>query len=231
MENVNKWRPTKALFKNGVLVPNLPAIYGGSYHTIKIQLQVYQSILSKYAKGDLIDLGCGRVPYFECYRNNVSKVVCADRVANEFTDTTIDLNSPYPWESASFDTVLLSDVINHIYDFRNLISECSRILRPGGNLIVFTPFLYWISEAPYDFHRFTRFALERNCEEHHLKVAELFSYGSQRDVIVDFIFKRWHSRLSFPVLKAFSDLFFSKHAINYDFQPFPLGYALVATKK
>ena len=97
-------------------------------------------------------------------------------------------------------------------------------------MIIFTPFLYWISEAPYDFHRFTRFGLEENCRRNNLEVVELFSYGRRRDVIFDFIFKKLSSRITFRFLKLFSQLFLRKNYVNTGFEPFPLGYILVAKK-
>lgn len=231
MKNRNKWVPTKALIKNGSLVPNLPGIFGGSYHTIKLQLQVYQQTLAKFATGDLADLGCGKVPYYECYRNYVTTIFCADRFENEFTDGTVDLSLPFPFKDESFDTVLCSDVINHIPDPDNFFSESLRVLRKEGHLIIFTPFLYWISEAPNDYYRFTRFALEKKASEHRFEVIELFSYGRRRDVLLDFIFKKFHSRVTFRPLKAVSDIFFRESSTNTAFEPFPLGYILVARKK
>ena len=231
MKNIDRWMPTKAVLKDGKLVPNLPAIFGGSYHTIKIQLQAYHKTLIKFAKGDLIDLGCGALPYFECYKDRVSSVVCADRFGNDFTDVTVDLNSSLPFESDRFDTILLSDVINHVSRPDNLFCECHRILKKHGHLIIFTPFLYWISEAPNDYHRFTKFGLEKKCDEHNFEIAELFSYGKRRDVILDLVFKKYSSRLTFRFLKAISDILFPVGGVDYGFQSFPLGYILVAKRR
>ncbi len=231
MKNEDKWIPTKALFKNKKLIPNLRKIYGASYHVIKLQLSAYDFVLKKFAKGRLADLGCGAVPYFECYRTNISSVTCADRFENDFTDTIIDLNSTFPFESNCFDSVLFSDVINHVYDTDNLFSESFRILKPNGHLIIFTPFLYWISEAPNDFHRFTRFFLLKKCADHNMEVIELRSYGGRRDVILDLLFKKLYSRFSFHLLKAVSDLYFKKNTFSSGSEAFPLGYVLVARKK
>jgi SAM-dependent methyltransferase len=45
-----------------------------------------------------------------------------------------------PLESGSADFVLSSEVIEHIYDTENAFGEIARILRPGGRLLLTTPY-------------------------------------------------------------------------------------------
>jgi methionine biosynthesis protein MetW len=52
----------------------------------------------------------------------------------------VDLDrEPLPYPSNSFDLVLASEVIEHIYDPGSLLSEVHRVLTPGGKFIVTTP--------------------------------------------------------------------------------------------
>jgi hypothetical protein len=47
------------------------------------------------------------------------------------------------------------------------MAEISRLLKPGGYLVITWPFLYNIHEIPFDFYRFTEFGvnelLQKNC--------------------------------------------------------------------
>ena len=43
-----------------------------------------------------------------------------------------------PFLAGSFDAVLVLDVIEHVRDFRRLLDECRRVLRPPGLLVVLT---------------------------------------------------------------------------------------------
>src|ERR1019366_8424047 len=43
----------------------------------------------------------------------------------------------YP--SATFDAITLNHVIEHVPDPISTIKECSRLLKPGGKLVMFTP--------------------------------------------------------------------------------------------
>jgi len=50
-----------------------------------------------------------------------------------------DLNNLFPCESQQFDIVFSIEVLEHLHNPYQFISECQRILRPGGLLIVTTP--------------------------------------------------------------------------------------------
>ncbi|MBM4257543.1 MAG: class I SAM-dependent methyltransferase [Deltaproteobacteria bacterium] len=54
-------------------------------------------------------------------------------------DYGVDLLKPLPYSDASFDVVLLVEVIEHLENHRIPIGELARILKPGGVLILTTP--------------------------------------------------------------------------------------------
>jgi SAM-dependent methyltransferase len=54
-------------------------------------------------------------------------------------DYGIDLLKRLPYEDASFDVVLLVEVIEHLENHRVALGELARILKPGGVLILTTP--------------------------------------------------------------------------------------------
>lgn len=51
----------------------------------------------------------------------------------------VDLNEPLPFEDGSFDVVLASNVLEHIYHTDLLIKEVHRVLSPGGMAIFSMP--------------------------------------------------------------------------------------------
>jgi SAM-dependent methyltransferase len=54
-------------------------------------------------------------------------------------DYNVDLLKRLPYEDASFDVVLLVEVIEHLENHRVAVGELARILKPNGVLIVTTP--------------------------------------------------------------------------------------------
>ena len=50
-----------------------------------------------------------------------------------------DMNARYPWDDGEFDVITCLEGIEHIENYHHMMRECSRILRPGGSLILSTP--------------------------------------------------------------------------------------------
>lgn len=50
-----------------------------------------------------------------------------------------DLNDTLPLDDNSFDIILASEIIEHIYDTDKFLEELHRLLKPGGKLILTTP--------------------------------------------------------------------------------------------
>jgi SAM-dependent methyltransferase len=59
----------------------------------------------------------------------------------------------------TFDAVFMLEVLEHVKNPRKAMSEVLRILKPGGVLVLSTPFIFEIHDAPCDFWRFTRFGI------------------------------------------------------------------------
>jgi len=72
------------------------------------------------------------------------------------------VNVPEP--DASFDVILCSEVFEHLPDAVKVLDEFTRLLRPGGKLILTAPFASLVHFAPY--HYATGFS--RYWYEHHL---------------------------------------------------------------
>lgn len=82
-----------------------------------------------------------------------------------------------PLASCAVDHVLLLDVLEHIPNPDQCLAEICRVLKPGGTLTIQVPFLYPIHDAPLDFHRWTRFGLERAARLAGLTVSEALAIG------------------------------------------------------
>ena len=54
----------------------------------------------------------------------------------------VDLHKPLPFEDASFQVVILSEVLEHLEWHGTVIREAGRILKPGGHLLFTTPNIF-----------------------------------------------------------------------------------------
>lgn len=72
--------------------------------------------------------------------------------------------SRLPLRDASIDTVLMLEVLEHLRHPAQALSEITRVLRPGGQLLLTMPFLYPVHDAPHDYQRYTCHGLAREME-------------------------------------------------------------------
>lgn len=195
MKNIELWRPSKYEYYGGKLRASRSRAEVGIASRLITDLvaQCYDAHLGQYAKGQLVDLGCGKTPLYQAYRPYIDQCTCVDWI-NTFHETShidiaCDLNDDLPLEDSIFDTVILSDVIEHIARPEKLWSEVARILRPGGKAIINVPFMYWLHETPFDYYRYTEFALRRFAEINNLKIITLVPMGGVPAVLADVIAK------------------------------------------
>lgn len=240
MKNQEKWKATKFIYNSGSqLVANKNYVGGSSILVANQMAGLYDKFLKYYANGVLLDLGCGTVPLYIVYQHHVEEVICIDWEnsfhKNIHLDYTADLNDSIPLSNDSVDTILLSDVIEHISNYEKMFSEVARVIRKDGILILGVPFFYWLHEEPYDFHRYTRHQLELICKKNGFNVLDLQEFGGPLSVILDIIGKNLPRKLFPNAFHKFSTWFIGtdlgKKIDNRNKNLFPLGYCLVAKKK
>ncbi|GAA2533785.1 class I SAM-dependent methyltransferase [Mycolicibacterium diernhoferi] len=238
------WQQTKFSINGATITASKDAneLAPSSRIVASLVADFYQRTLPKWVSGDLVDLGCGKAPLLGAYREHCSSIVLADWAnslhENPLLDIVIDLNKPLQaFENESFDVVVLSDVLEHIAEPSNLLSEISRILKPGGRLILNVPFLYQLHETPHDYFRYTQYALDRLIEKAGLEVKELVPLGGWLEVMADLWSKLLlHARLSILVpalhrlVMAVRKTPVGRRFTDKTSRVFPIGYGLVAVK-
>lgn len=123
---------------------------------------MYKTIKDYASKlnGRVLDFGCGSKPYKDLFINATEYFgVDVENPGHDHTKEDIDLyyngnNLPLPDES--FDSVFCSEVLEHVPDLRESISEIKRVLKPNGCLLITVPFFWMEHEKPHDYRRFTR---------------------------------------------------------------------------
>lgn len=245
MRNKDKWKPTKYVYRNKKLraSKNFREVGISSRLITDLIAEVYDVKLKKYFKGKILDLGCGKAPLYELYKGYTSEVICTDWEKSlhnhEFIDKISDLNKNLDFNDSEFDTVLLSDVLEHILYPHNLLKEIHRILKSDGYLLMNVPFFYWLHEEPYDYFRYTKFALADLTKNSGLRVLELGAYGGVLEILADLISKiviiipfagKIISSFIQKVAWIFLKTKFGERISKKTSEKFPLGYYMVAQK-
>ncbi|MCF6351475.1 MAG: class I SAM-dependent methyltransferase [Cyclobacteriaceae bacterium] len=136
----------------------------------KINWLVYD-ILDKFLtknsdkfKGSLYDLGCGDAEYKEFFLKYATSYTGVDwsKSMHEFKgDIKANLNQALPIESECSNTVVSLSVMEHLSEPQIMLNEASRILTKGGFLVLQVPWQWKVHEGPYDFYRYSPFALKK----------------------------------------------------------------------
>lgn len=245
MKNIELWKPSKFIRINGKLRGIKDRGILGIYSRLNVDLiaQFYDQNLKLYVKGKLIDLGCGRVPLYESYKDYADEIICVDwentQHQNLFLDYEMDLNKQLLFPDGTFDTIILSDVFEHIRKPENLMKEMYRILKINGKLLMNVPFFYWLHEVPFDYFRYTEFALRTMAEDYGFRIIKLEPLGGIPEIFADMISKLV---IKVPVLGVsigwilyHFTLFFIKTRIGIKVSRktakyFPIGYAMIVEK-
>lgn len=70
-----------------------------------------------------------------------------------------------PFAAETMDAAICLEVLEHVTDPDLILREIFRVMRPGGTLMLSTPFCLGEHMKPYDFFRFTRFMLSNKLEK------------------------------------------------------------------
>lgn len=237
MRNSQQWKSgfVESGGAPGAFRLNPDNVYAGSRHIAQLQVEAYLPVLHTYARGRLLDAGCGSMPYYDVYRHQCGEITCLDHDPNNrFADQVHDLNTPLPFPERSFDTILLLDVVAHVYKTPELIRECSRCLETSGHLIITTPFIYWPSMHPHDYFHPSESALRAMCADAALEIVHLGSYGGYPDVLLDTLNKGMTGRISHRLFRLLASLvkntgWYRRSRVKTLYS-YPLGYTVVARR-
>lgn len=140
--------------------PFFSPVYYGQY-------RVTLPLLKKYARGRLIDLGCGDMPFQSLLAGQLECYDSLDFFPRSARVTYVgDIQHMNMIPSDTYDTAVCLEVLEHVSDPFRAVREIHRILKAGGILIVSVPHLSRLHDEPHDYYRYTRhglrYILERN---------------------------------------------------------------------
>jgi SAM-dependent methyltransferase len=148
-------------------------LYSPLYFT---RSELYKAIANSAPQftGKMVDLGCGNKPYLREFIN-VEEYIGMDveQSGNHEGKSKVDIfydGQHFPFEDNSIDGVFSSETFEHIFNLEEVIQEIHRVLKKDGLLLATCPFFWPEHEAPYDFARYTSFALKNLLERNGFEV-------------------------------------------------------------
>ena len=161
-------------------------------HNFFIRREISSAIKknANFLNGHLLDFGCGTKPY-KFFFNNCKDYVGVDYKIEGREEKQKDVDVFYdgkliPFPNNSFDSILCTEVLEHVFNIDELLQEFNRVLKKNGKALITTPFMWEEHEMPYDFARYTTPALKHLYSKNGFTVVNHYKTGNYIKVIAQF---------------------------------------------
>ena len=202
----------------------------------------YEELSKIKIDGKVLDLGGDR-------RSGYHELIAGDHqisVVNINKECEVDLNfnieQAFPIGDETYDAILCLNVLEHIFNYQNVLNEGFRVLKHGGKFIGATPFLFNVHGSPDDYFRYTKSALEKMFKQAGFKdiiIRELGSgvfsvlfqlkYGFYRINFIRNLAMRFHVMLDQILINKILKSIRPSHHLSV--KKLPLGYFFIASKQ
>lgn len=112
------------------------------------------------ADARILDYGAAEGPYRRLFPGS-AQFETADLAGNPGATIELGADGTVPVGDQSFDLVLSTQVLEHVEDPNRHLSECFRVLRPGGHALISTHGTFIFHPDPVDYWRWTSAGLQR----------------------------------------------------------------------
>ncbi len=128
-----------------------------------VRILMNREVARHEIQGTVLDVGAGHDPeYHALFKKSHPILFKTFDLKEGIGDGTHDIETmPLPIEKESADAVILFNILEHVYRHNFVVSETHRVLKNGGKLFGFVPFLLNYHPDPHDYFRYTREAIER----------------------------------------------------------------------
>lgn len=179
--------------------PNFFSVLINPFFLIRKALLKEIKLFAPELTGDILDFGCGAKPYKELFKQSSNYVgVDLENEAHDHSNEDVDVyydGNKLPFENETFDTVFCTEVLEHVPNIHNSLSEMNRVLKKNGKILLTTPFVFPEHEMPYDFRRLTENGMQQVLHESGFEVIKIRKYGSFFKVVNQLIIMYIHGLL------------------------------------
>lgn len=160
---------------------------------LKIKRDLISKISTRYFSKNILDLGCGEMPYKGILLQNakitnyigidIENIIYQKEIKPDFFWDGKNI----PLESSSVNNCMLIEVLEHIPYPDVVLKELNRVLIKGGYGLITVPYLWTLHDIPNDEFRYTPFSLKRILENSGFEVIEIEALGGWSASLATFI--------------------------------------------
>jgi len=185
--------------------------------------------------GTVVDFGCGGKP-FKKYLPNQVYIGIDNRYGTP--DIVADVTNVPQLENEMADSVICSEVLEHLSQPLKCVQEMTRVLKKGGHIYITVPMYWYLHYLPNDYWRFTSFSLMAIMENFNFKVKQLGRYGGLNyfiacrivETIYNGLHKIFGKKISLFLLAPVQIIFYLYSKFDYFNKRDAAGWYLLAEK-
>lgn len=136
-------------------------------------------LLGPELSGDALDAGCGCQPYRSVLQTRCKTIFACDSDPTLAGLDTVCPTDTVPLASNSLDSVLCTEVLEHVPLPDASLQEFRRLLKKGGKLLLSVPEYWPPHELPHDYYRFPRHGIVALLERHGFKPLRVVPRGGK----------------------------------------------------
>ncbi len=148
-------------------------------------VSILKRVLPKYCSGLAVDVGAGSGKYVGLIGRYASQYIGFDNLSSRrqfgmqlpphisFVGNVMSI----PIKGAVADSVICSQVIEHVPEPHQLAAELARICKPGGYIFLATGWMAPYHQEPFDYFRFSKDAFHHLFESNGIEMVELIPNG------------------------------------------------------
>jgi SAM-dependent methyltransferase len=201
-----------------------------------LRLEEYKHLARLTIDGAILDIGGSKKSGYHELIKGAHTITTGNIDASYGTDLIFDAQERWPAEDASFDGVLLINVLEHLYRYDVALDETARVLKRGGKVAGVVPFMFNVHGSPHDHFRYTRTTLERLLADRgfvEVRVEELGTgaFSVVYHALLGFVRWYWLARPLMALARGLDHLvLWAKPDNRMSAKYMPLGYYFEAKK-
>ena len=149
-------------------------------------------------KGKTLDVGCGTKPYEKYFNSSEYIGLEIETTMNreiKQADYFYD-GKKFPFGNSEFDSIVTNQVLEHVFNPDEFLSEINRVLKTDGKLLLTVPFVWDEHEQPYDYARYSSFGLKYILEKQGFEIIKHHKSVNDFGVVIQlmnaYLYKMMH---------------------------------------
>jgi len=154
--------------------PGFLGVFINPFYLTRKALLKNIKLLSNEITGKTLDVGCGTKPYEKYFNSSEYIGLEVENTINK-EEKKVDVfykGDKIPFTDKEFDSVISSQVLEHVFNPQQFLSEINRVMKPKAKLLLTVPFIWDEHEQPFDYGRYSSFGLNNLLEKHGFKIVK-----------------------------------------------------------